>query len=319
MAISHYGDRRRIHHRAMTTLSVGDALAVNEHKDWLRSAGRSPKTIQDRIRLLTRLAAWLAAMPEPKTLGTATEDDLYDWQRSFSRKALETICAYVGHAQGYYRWLHQYKHQPDVSVLLVRPRLPRRLPRPIEDADLQGALRMADGAVLISLLLMAFCGLRVGEVARVQRHDMRDADAPPVLVVHGKGGRMRVVRLPAGLAAELRVIGIPARGYIVRAPSGERYSENRLSQVVNAWLHEHGMAATAHACRHWYGTHTYRVTGDIRLVQEMMGHASVNSTSIYTAYSPPHADQLADDLDVTMGAMLRPSVDPRQRLRIVPN
>jgi integrase/recombinase XerC len=199
----------------MTALSVGDATAVAEHEEWLQASGRSHYTIHDRIRLLLRLNAWLLAQPVPKILGTATQDDLAKWQLSISKMATESIATYVGHAQGYYRWLAKYKHVEDVSTLLVRPGIPRRLPRPIADDDLRDALRMADGTILISLMMMAFCGLRVGEVAKLQRHDIRDNDLPPVVVVHGKGRKMRVVRMPDDLGPALRRAGVPFPGQVV--------------------------------------------------------------------------------------------------------
>jgi integrase len=319
MAIGHYGEYRGLHHAVMTKLSDGDARRVSEHMDWLRSTGRSRKTIEDRTRLLLRLDAWLAQRPEPRSLGTATANDIADWQVDICKKATETISTYVGHVIGYYQWCHEYRGAQDASRLLVRPRVPRRLPRPIDDESLQAALRLADGPVLISLLLMAFCGLRVGEVALVDRNDIRDHEVPPMIVVHGKGGKVRMVRMPNGLGPELRMAGIPHRGNIVLTPSGLPYSPGRLCQVVNAYLHDQGIPDTAHSLRHWYGTHTYRVTRDIRLVQEMLGHESINSTMGYTAFAPPHAEQLADELDVTMDAMLRPGVSHQRRLRIVPS
>lgn len=306
MANGHSRDAVALHHLLMTTLSAGDAAAVIEHVEWLRSLKRSPNTITDRTYLLARLNNWLAKQQPPKTLGTATEDDLAAWQRSISRMSANTIGTYVGHAVGYYRWLAKYHHVPDVSGLLMQPSIPKGLPRPIADRDLHELLHLADGVVLRTLLLAAFCGARVGEVARLQRHDIREDENPPIVVFHGKGAKVRIVRMPDGLGEQLRASGLPVRGNVVVSPTtGRPYSPNRLGQVVNGFMHDHGVAASIHSARHWYGTNIYRITKDIRLVQEMMGHSSPATTAIYAAYDPQQAEGMAAGLDAKIARMAR--------------
>jgi integrase/recombinase XerC len=159
--------------------------------------------------------------------------------------------------------------------------------------------------VLACLLLAAFCGARVGEVARLQRHDIRDDADPPIVVFHGKGQRMRAVRMPSGLGQQLRAAGLPVRGNVVLSPTtGLPYSPNRLGQVVNGFMHDHGVASSIHSARHWYGTNIYRITRDIRLVQEMMGHSSPATTAIYAAFDPQQAEDMAAGLDARIAAML---------------
>lgn len=226
--------------------------------------------------------------------------------------ALESISTYVGHAKGFYMWRADYQHGHDAGKLLIRPSLPRRLPRPIDDESLRDALRLAEGQTRVILLLMAFCGLRCGEVSRLVRHDLRDHEDPPIAVIHGKGGKQRVVRMPNDLVPTLRLIGIPLRGNIVLSARGGPLSANRVSQLTNAYLHGIGIPDTAHSLRHWYGTHIYRVTRDVRLVQEMMGHASPATTAMYTAFAPSRADEMATDLDQTIHTML-----DHPRLRVV--
>lgn len=280
-----------------------DALAIAEHVDWMRSAGRSPRTIIERTRLLRRLGTWLT-ISRSVTLLSATEDDLAAWQRSLACRPAETVNTYLGHARGFYRWLARFRHAPDAGALLTRPQRPRGLPRPIGEDELRLALRTADGPILIALLLMAFCGLRVGEVAGLHRRDIHERTTPPVVVVTGKGRRMRVVRLPDGLARQLLVAGLPNSGPVVRGERGQPVTANRLSQLVNAHLHEQGVADTAHSLRHYFGTTAYRLTRDLRLVQESMGHASPETTAIYTAWSPPAAADMAAGLDAAMREML---------------
>jgi site-specific recombinase XerC len=64
-----------------------------------------------------------------------------------------------------------------------------------------------------------------------------------------------------------------------------------VSQLANQHLHACGSAATLHQLRHWFGTETYRARRDLRVVQELLGHASPMSTAGYAAYD--QADQVA--------------------------
>jgi integrase/recombinase XerC len=300
----------RLQTLAMTALDLGGAKAVSEHLDWLRSVGRSSETIEDRVRLLIRVSRWLGQLDPPKDLLSATPQDLYSWQLSIRNMAPESISTYVGHAKGFYAWLTRYHGAADAAELLVRPTIPRRLPRPIQDDDLQAALRLADGDMRIMLFLMAFCGARCGEVSRAQRSHIRDRANPPMALLIGKGGKERDVRMPNDTHIVLDEWRIPSRGHIVRGADGRRLSPNRVSQIVNGYLHSIGIADTAHSLRHWYGTNVYRITRDIRLVQEMMGHASPGTTAIYTQYDPLGADLMAAALDQRLAELFGRRNDP---------
>lgn len=294
----------------MTALDLGGASAVSEHMDWLRSLGRSSNTIEARVRFLLRLNIWLQG--QEKSLLTATVDDLATWQRTLTGLKIESIASYVGHARGFYAWMAKFRHAPNAAELLERPRVPRRMPRPIDDQSLAEALRLAEGRTQAMLALMAFCGARCCEVAVAERPHLRDRDMTPTITLYGKGGKQRVVRVPNDLGATVDRIGVPVRGRMVRTVSDGPLTANRVSQIVNSYLHSIGVVDTAHTIRHWYGTNIYRITRDLRLVQEMMGHESPATTAIYTAYDPANAEIMAAALGQKLTDML--GNGPRLRL-----
>ncbi len=89
----------------------------------------------------------------------------------------------------------------------------------------------------------------------------------------------------------LRCLPMPRTGAIFVRPRGGRFTGNRLSVVISAYLSEHGIDATAHQCRHWFATETYAACHDIRIVQELLGHSDPSTTAGYVAYS--HVDATA--------------------------
>lgn len=297
----------------MTALDLGGASAVSEHMDWLRSLGRSSNTIEARVRLLIRLDAWLREQEDPKALLTASADDLAVWQRTISALGVETIANYVGHARGFYTWVAKFRHVPNAAELLERPRVPRRLPRPIDDQSLAEALQLAEGRMQVMLLLMAFSGARCCEVALVERQHLRDRALTPTITLYGKGGKHRVVRVPNDLGPMIDQLRVPMRGRMVRTVNDAPLTATRVSQLVNKYLHDLGIVDTAHTIRHWYGTNTYRITRDLRLVQEMMGHQSPTTTAGYTAYDPANADRMA----AALGEKLTEMLGDQPRLRLI--
>jgi integrase len=284
--------------------AVEDICAVAEHLEWMTSVGMSSRTVTDRRGTLERLSRWLETRPGEPTLLRVVGPDLSAWHRSLHRFAPQSVSTYVGHVKGFYGWLRLERDYPDVAGRLRRPRLPRRVPRPIPDAALQLALQSAGPRVLRCLLLMAFCGLRVGEVARLYRRELRDTADPPVVVVHGKGGRTRVVPLPVDVVGQLRSTGLPLSGPVVRTSTGRALTPNQVSQIVNGHLHQLGIPETAHALRHWYATRSYRITRDLRLVQELLGHEDPSTTSGYAAYDPAGVAVLLAELDRSMRSLL---------------
>ena len=140
------------------------------------------------------------------------------------------------------------------------------------------------------LALAAFCGLRCCEISALDGGDVHDRRTPGLLVVHGKGSKIRVVPLHHLAGELLRGHGIPAAGPVFGRASGVRVPAGEVSKLLRAHLEACGLGATAHQLRHWYATETYeRSGGDLRMVQELLGHSSPATTAVYTAWSQAKA------------------------------
>ncbi|HEY4239921.1 MAG TPA: tyrosine recombinase XerC [Kofleriaceae bacterium] len=163
-------------------------------------------------------------------------------------------------------------------------------------------LRLRDAALLE---LLYGTGLRVSEAVALDLTDIdRDRYGVPMLLVRrGKGNKSRQV--PVGGAAD-RALGeyLPARralgahdaALFVNA-EGERLTTRSVQRMVKRWTIAGGVhaAATPHGLRHSFATHLLDGGVDLRAIQELLGHASLASTQIYTKVSLEHLSKVYDD------------------------
>ncbi len=165
-----------------------------------------------------------------------------------------------------------------------------------------GLLRLRDAALLE---LVYSTGVRVSEACGLDLDDIdRDRYETPMLIIRrGKGNKSRQV--PVGGAADRALLAyLPARrglgasgvALFVNA-SGERLTPRSVQRMVKRWTIAGGVhaAATPHALRHSFATHLLDEGVDLRAIQELLGHASLASTQIYTKVSLDHLMKVYDD------------------------
>ena len=163
-------------------------------------------------------------------------------------------------------------------------------------------LRLRDRAMMD---LIYSTGLRVSEACAL---DVTDIDhtrygTPIVLVRHGKGGKSREVPL-VGQAQTSVDEYLPARqalgasdGALFVNAMGERLTPRSVQRMVKKWTIAGGVHANAtpHGLRHSFATHLLDEGVDLRSIQELLGHASLSSTQIYTKVSLDHLMKVYDD------------------------
>lgn len=199
-----------------------------------------------------------------------------------------TLYTYAGHLSAFYGWARSQvltRRNPVEGAAV--PKRPRYLPRPIAGGPLEMAIETAEPRVRIILMLAALAGLRAVEIARLRREDVLEHIDSPRLLVQGKGNKPRAVPLSRTLAAELKRYGLPKRGPVIRRLDGKtgHVSPSLVSSTANDHLHSLGITDTLHSLRHYTGTMLYKETRDIRLVQDILGHASPATTAIYAEWS----------------------------------
>lgn len=205
-----------------------------------------------------------------------TRQDLVDWLAAHDW-APETRRSIRSSLRMFYEWAQSAGHV-DASPAATLPKVsvPMALPRPAPDDVVDDGLRAPDPRARLAILIMTLTGIRRAECAQLHTDDlMRDLTGWSLRIV-GKGGRERYVPMDPDLAAELRN---RAPGFIFPGRIDGHLSADYLGKLVSRALAD---GWTAHTLRHRFATRAYAVERDIRAVQELLGHAKVTTTQVYT-------------------------------------
>ncbi|MDJ1372765.1 integrase [Gulosibacter molinativorax] len=157
----------------------------------------------------------------------------------------------------------------------VKPAPPQ--PRPIPAAPLSLGIASSNARTALILTLAAEVGMRRAEIAQAHTRDLiPDLDGHSI-VVHGKGGKDRIVPLSDDLASELRQL---PEGYFFPGRDNGHLSPRYVGKLAaNALPGEW----TLHSGRHRFATNAHRASGDLLVVQDLLGHASPATTRVYIA------------------------------------
>jgi len=269
--------------------------ALSEHLDHLRMRDLATTHIRTRQRSVHRMATFLG-----RDALTATTEEIKDYLRRMPRTTARSRYAEISHLSCFYQWAYTYSFLgKDPMLTIPRPRLPRLLPRPMCEADVQVAIESAPARTRLWLVLAAYQGLRACEIAALERSDVLDTIPAPALIAHGKGRKDRVVPLCERASAELRVYGLPVRGPVFPRLDGRAgpTTANRVSAVTNGYLHGLGITDTLHTLRHRAATGWYAASQDILVVGALLGHSDPSTTASYAAFSNVRALAAVQALD----------------------
>jgi integrase/recombinase XerC len=204
--------------------------------------------------------------------------------------------------RGFFRFLDRRGYAKNDALSVLRgPRLPRAVPKPLSIGDADATLDAADTVQSSSappwiaardaaiLTLLYGCGLRLSEALDLTR---RQAPLPGIaaLTITGKGNKQRLVPLlPAvGEAVESYLAACPYRldpaGPLFVGQRGGQLNPRLVQRLMEQLRLRLGLAdtATPHALRHSFATHLLGGGGDLRAIQELLGHASLSTTQRYT-------------------------------------
>ncbi|MCE9637247.1 MAG: tyrosine recombinase XerC [Planctomycetes bacterium] len=258
----------------------------------------SPHTLNAYGGDLSRLSAFL----ELQRVADVRRVDLAVLRRFLSHEeerglAKTSLARTVASVRSLWKWMHRERIVPtNIATALRSPKRRRSLPEPLTKEEVERALAPPEDSGFLSaragavMEVLYSAGLRVVEITRL---DLADVDfARGTLRVRGKGRKER-----------LSFLGAPARGAVQRylglrqltpklrdAPAvfvnsrGGRLSVRGVQRIVDKELARAGLAGrgSPHTLRHSFATHLLDQGADLRSVQEMLGHADLATTQIYT-------------------------------------
>ena len=236
------------------------------------------------------IAARARVLRSVGSAGTATREDIEAWWATRRDLSPATRSNDLANLRAFYKWCRRWEHRDDdPTARLDAPKVDKGLPRPLSRADLHRLLAVLPDDLRRAVALGAYAGLRVSEVAALHWHDV-DLEARRARILHGKGGKSRLVALGAVLIDQI----LPDTGGNVVTGTRQVLSAATLQRRVNRAIRRQGIDATFHQLRHRYGTLAYQATRDLVAVGRQMGHSSPVTTAIYAAASDDVADAIAE-------------------------
>lgn len=230
------------------------------------------------------MRAWMA---DTRNSGTGA--------RSLARK--------LSAVKSFYRWLATREGFEPTAVLMARaPKFQKKLPRPLDaeaakavldTVELQSSADWVAARDVAVVTLLYGCGLRISEALGLLG---KDAPIAAVLRITGKGDKERIVPvIPAARDAVERYLTLCPHPHEPEAPlfrgvRGGALNPRLIQGVMAKTRAQLGLPATAtpHALRHSFATHLLEAGGDLRSIQELLGHASLSTTQAYTAVNTAH-------------------------------
>ena len=281
------------------------------YADWLQRLGAerrlSPKSVEAYGRdvriLFGFLKGHLGAAPSVADIGDLAPRDVRAFmaarraQEISSRSLMRALAA----ARSFARHLARIGRTEVSAFSAVRsPKIPRSLPKPLPvqaarrviDADERAGedrpqwVLARDAAVLA---LLYGCGLRISEALSLSRAEAPVAGVDRIEVL-GKGGKRRQLPVIAAVQAAvadylaLCPLHLPQSGPLFVGAKGGKLNPRIVQAAVARMRGGLGLpdSATPHALRHSFATHLLGRGGDLRTIQELLGHASLSTTQIYT-------------------------------------
>ncbi len=282
--------------------------ARNALQGWLDArralAGASDNTIEayrhDVAGFLTFMTEHTGATQGLGALSRISVGDMRSWM-AFVRGqdvGARSLARKLSAVKSFYRWLAEREGFEPTAVLATRsPKFQRKLPRPLSPDAAQSVLETVeyqhdnpwisarDQAVVT---LLYGCGLRISEALGLCG---RDLPLTETLRIVGKGGKERIVPvMPAVREAVARYLHLCPHPQeddqaVFRGLRGGKLNPRLVQKLIENVRLQLGLpaSATPHAMRHSFATHLLNAGGDLRAIQELLGHASLSTTQAYTA------------------------------------
>lgn len=246
---------------------------IQDYLAHLKAAQKSAETLRTRKYYLLRISRDFDLL---KINSKELEKwfSAHEWARETARSARSTFA-------NFFLWAKEYGYRADNPAAKL-PRIKEAPPcaKPLPEMYYQNALHEAEPLAHLAIRLAGEAGLRRSEVAKLKIADLEPDLLGFSLRVNGKGGKIRVIPISDSLAKEIRIFA-GAGPWVFPSPvSGGPLTADCIAKKVAAHLPK---GYSMHSLRHRFATTIYTATNDIRSVQELLGHSTLNTTQRYVA------------------------------------
>ena len=270
--------------------------------DHLRAGGASPATLRAYRSDLAQLGRWLAAAGCPPERADTAVLRRYAAYLGTLRYAPTTAARKLSAMRGAYAWLYERKMvERDPAAVVPGPRRPHKLPATFNEGELERLLdrpsasqpRALRDRALLEVLYG--CGLRASEACALRLQDV-DLESARMRVI-GKGDKQRALPIGGAAVQALDRYLVRGRPTLATRPCdrvfisvrGRPLSPSDVRRLLASALRREGLPARSpHALRHSFATHLLEGGADLLSIKELLGHASVATTQVYTHVSVRH-------------------------------
>jgi len=261
---------------------------------------------RDIRQFMAFLADHLGGAPTLSDLAGLTPSDFRSFmaRRRNRGSGSRTLARQLSAIRGYFRFLERRKILSNAALSVLRaPKIPHGVPKPLSAASARDLVKAdtlsgeetpawvtaRDAAVLT---LLYGCGLRISEALALTPQAAR---LDPLTIL-GKGGKTRIVPvLPAARQAidaylKLCPLALDPKAPMFRGVKGGPLNARNIQLLIARLRGALGLpdTATPHALRHSFATHLLASGADLRTIQELLGHASLSTTQVYTEVNTAH-------------------------------
>jgi site-specific recombinase XerD len=264
----------------------------------LKLKNYAPPTRSEYLRCAKQFAAY--HMRSPAEMG---EREIRDFllALAFERKGVETLKMHIAALKFLYGTTLR---RPEEIVALPWPKVPHRLPEILSGTEVDQLLGAVEPLLYRAVVMTAYgSGLRIREACSLRVDDV-DSKRKLIHVRDGKRARDRYVPLPDRLRDFLREywrqVRPPGPYLFPGAKAGRPISPHAVRDALAKGIRKAGIKKRVkmHTLRHSFATHLLEGGTDIRVIQALLGHASIRTTVRYTQVSHKHVGRITSPLDI---------------------
>lgn len=260
----------------------------------LKISRASKYTVKNYLRTNKKLLDFLQKNPEQ-----VKEDDVKKFMaENLSDKASSTITLFLSAVK--YAFQTVLKRDPTAGI--KRPKKEKRIPAVLTKNEVKELLRtVKNKKSRLMLSLIYACGFRVSELVSLKVKDLNFEEGIGH-VVQAKGKKDRIFNIPSGLKKSLKKYAKKqkeqGREYLFTGPKG-KMSERNIQKILKKYVKKSEIKKDVHphTLRHSFATHLLENGVDIRKIQELLGHADLSTTQIYTHISNEELKKIKSPFD----------------------